>query len=206
MGTLLGDGSLEKDGNGTRISFYQSGAHADYLIWLYTQIYNLGYCKSTVPIITSRANNFNDQVRYIIRFRTYTYSSFNWLYFAFYPNASLGSSKNSKNTKRYVNGVKVIPSFIGDYLTPLALAIWIMDDGTHHLNKGVRLCTNSFSTQDLYLLQEVLESKFDLKTSLHKTGNRDVEKEAYGLYIWKESMGQLTDLVLPYMHYSMYYK
>jgi hypothetical protein len=29
----------------------------------------------------------------------------------------------------YKNGIKKIPSNIADYLTPLALAVWISDDG-----------------------------------------------------------------------------
>jgi LAGLIDADG DNA endonuclease family len=32
IGSLLGDGSMEKDGNGCRFSFYQKGEHIEYLI------------------------------------------------------------------------------------------------------------------------------------------------------------------------------
>ena len=71
-----------------------------------------------------------------------------------------------------------------------------MDDGTYFLNKGVRLCTNNFSITDLTLLREVLKEKYNLKTSIHKTGTRNKSKEEYGIYIWKSSMNQLITLVI----------
>lgn len=46
------------------------------------------------------------QIYYYYKLKTYTFSSFNWIYGEFYPK------------KR-----KVIPNMIESYLTPLALAI-----------------------------------------------------------------------------------
>ena len=45
----------------------------------------------------------------------------------------------------YFNGVKVIPNNIGDLLTPLGLAHWIMP--YHKVSKGVALCTDSFKKE-----------------------------------------------------------
>jgi len=89
-----------------------------------------GYCKPEIPNITSRIG-VNGEIRYIYRFRTFTYSSFNWIYDSFYIQ------KGSQRTK-------IVPSFITEYLSPLALAVWIMDDGSKYKNKGLKFCTNSF--------------------------------------------------------------
>jgi len=76
IGSLLGDGTMERDGNGSRFAFYQEKTHGEYLLWLHKTISNLGYCKKNIPVIQTRSGK-NGELRYIFRFRTYTYSSFN---------------------------------------------------------------------------------------------------------------------------------
>jgi ubiquinol-cytochrome c reductase cytochrome b subunit len=184
IGSLLGDGSMEKDGNGSRFAFYQEKTNGEYLLWLHQVISSLGYCKPEIPVIQTRKGT-NGQIRYFYRFRTYTYSSFNWIYEEFYPN------------KR-----KVVPQIIDQYLSPLALAVWIMDDATLYKNKGLRFCTNSFTLKEVQYLASVLEKKYSLNTSIHKTG----VVNQYGLYIPKSSMADLTKIVKPHIHPTMLYK
>lgn len=76
FGSLLGDGYAEKHGNGTRISFYQEASHKNYLLYLHKYMSNTGYCNPNLPKIKTRLNKFG-KLRYIIRFKTYTFSSFN---------------------------------------------------------------------------------------------------------------------------------
>jgi hypothetical protein len=140
IGSLLGDGSMERDGNGSRFAFYQEKIHGEYLLWLHNTISNLGYCKKEIPIIKT-SYGIDGKIRYIFRFRTFTYSSFNWIYNEFYP----------KNLNR-----KIIPKIIEDYLSPMALAIWIMDDGTLYKNKGFKFCTNSFTLKEIHYLCNLL--------------------------------------------------
>ena len=77
-----------------------------------------------------------------------------------------------------------------------------MDDATLHKNKGLRFCTNSFTLKEVQYLASVLERKFDLNTSIHKTG----VVNQYNLYIPKSSMADLTKIVKPYIHPTMLYK
>jgi hypothetical protein len=184
IGSLLGDGSMEKDGNGSRFAFYQEKTNGEYLLWLHQVISSLGYCKPEIPVIQTRKGT-NGQIHYIYRFRTYTYSSFNWIYEQFYPN------------KR-----KVVPQIIDQYLSPLALAVWIMDDATLHKNKGLRFCTKCFTLKEIQYLASVLQKKYTLNTSIYKTG----VVNQYGLYIPKSSMADLTKIVKPYIHPTMLYK
>lgn len=119
IGSLLGDGSMERDGNGSRFVFYQKGEHIEYVLWLHQQLLKHGYCKENIPQIQSRI--INDKLVYYCRFRSFTYSSFNWIHEGFFSNNK-----------------KVIPNWIRDYLSPIALAIWIMDDGVWVKNRGIR--------------------------------------------------------------------
>lgn len=107
FGSLLGDGYAEfrSKGKGTRIRFYQEYSHLSYILWLHKYLAELGYCNPTVPKINTRLGQ-KGVVRKIIRFNTWTYSSFNWIQELWYHNET-----------------KVVPSNIGEFLDPLGLSI-----------------------------------------------------------------------------------
>jgi hypothetical protein len=65
-------------------------------------------------------------------------------------------------------------------------------DGTW--KPGVRIATNCFTKEEVELLALALETKFNLKCTLHKNNNK------YQLYIKQESLPLLKKLVLPYIH------
>ena len=106
FGSLLGDAYAEKraEGLGTRIIFYQEAVHVGYLYYLHKLFSNLGYCNPKIPVVTSRLG-FKGKLRKIVRFRTWTYTSFNWIQELWYKN-----------------NIKQVPGNIAEYLTPLALA------------------------------------------------------------------------------------
>lgn len=185
FGSLLGDAHAEKrlGGKGTRISFFQEGSHEKYLLYLHNMISNLGYCNSKIPCVSTRLG-VKGKVRKIIRFSTWTYTSFNWIHDLWYKN----------NTKS-------IPECIGEYLTPLALAIWIMDDGGK-VHKGLKLSTNYYTYKDCLILIKALDDNFNLKASIQSAGVKD----QFIIYIWKESMEDLRKIVNPYIIPEMKYK
>ena len=147
-------------------------------------LYNLGYCSSNVPEIKTRLGK-KGKVRKVIRFKTWTYSSLNWVHNLWYANISK----------------KTVPSVIGEYLNPLALAIWIMDVGSK-AGSGLKLSTNCFTYLDCVLLTKVLYDNFNIKSTIQSAG----KDNQYHIYIWKESMPLLREIVLPYVHPSMKYK
>lgn len=183
MGSLLGDGTMERDGNGSRFVFYQKGEHIEYIIWLHKKLLEFGYCRENIPKIQSRL--INDKLAYYCRFRTFTYSSFNWIYEGFYGK-----------------GKKSIPDWIDEYLSPIALAIWIMDDGGWIKNRGIKLSTNCFSLSDVKKLVKILEIKYKLKTAIHSAGSLD----QYNIYIPKSNLPILIPLIKPYLHPYFLYK
>lgn len=184
-GSLLGDAHAEKrlTGTGTRISFFQENSHVKYILYLHKLLSEAGYCNDKLPVIKERLG-FKGKVRKIVRFSTWTYTSF-----------------NSIHSEWYVNGRKCVPKTIGQYLTPLALAIWIMDDGAK-VGKGLKFSTNSFTYEECIYLVEVLYTNFNLKASVQSAGAKD----QYIIYIWKESMNDLVKIVSPYIIPSMKYK
>jgi hypothetical protein len=55
-----------------------------------------------------------------------------------------------------------------------------MDDGSK-VNKGLKLCTNSFTYSDCLLLVKALYDKFNLKATVQSAG--DPAKSQYIIYI-----------------------
>lgn len=165
FGSLLGDAYAEKRslGLGTRISFFQEHTHVEYIYYLHSLLSKQGYCNSTLPKSTTRLG-VNGKVRKVVRFHTWTYSSFNWIWDLF-----------------YANGRKCVPNNLSIYLTPLALAIWIMDDGSK-VGKGLKFSTNSFTFDECRSLVKVLFDKYNIKSSIQSAGSEN----KYIIYVWKK--------------------
>lgn len=185
FGSLLGDGYAEKHGNGTRICFYQEGSHKGYLLWLYKLISNLGYVNIEIPKLTQRLGKFG-KLRFVIIFKTYTYSNLNWVHNIWYKNE-----------------IKILPSIelLNIYLTPLALSIWIMNDGSIS-SSGMKLSTNKFTLNEVKILSYILNNKYNISTTVIKAGLPD----QYIIYISKNDKLKLWNIVGHHIHPSMKYK
>lgn len=182
FGSLLGDGHGEKRFKKTRFSFYQEGSHNEYVLYLHNIISKLGYCSINIPTIKTRLGN-KGKLRKIIRFHTWSLDQFNWIYDLWY----LGKKR-------------VLPINIEKYLTPLALAIWIMDDGGR-IQDALKIATNNFTLKECVILKNILINKYKLKVSIQSAG-----KNQYLIYIYKESIPLLYSIVKPYIIPSMKYK
>ena len=100
-----------------------------------------------------------------------------------------------------VNGVKVVPENISELLTPVAFAHLIQGDGGFK-SQGIYLCTDSYTLQDVVRLMNVLIIRYELKCTLHRASNG----KGYRIYIFRNSVGKVTEIVLPHLIPSMYYK
>ena len=184
IGSILGDTHLEKrkNGIGTRIIFEQSNLNVEYLMWYHKFFSTRGYCTLNKPKLKTRIKKGN-KVFYQYRVSSFTFTSLNWLHSMF-----------------YINNKKIIPINLGMYLTPLALAIWFMDDGSK-LSKGAKISTNCFSIDELKFLCLLLKDKYNLDVSIHSAGVKGKT-----LYIKSTSMVTFSLIVKPYILPSMYYK
>jgi len=110
LGSLLGNGKMQKLVEGSMLVVRVT--NKEYALWLYRFFYNRGYTSNLQPRQNTRTILSTEGTEYYgYEFNTFTFRSFNWIHRMFYNN-----------------GRKVIPGNIYEYLTPLALAVWIMDD------------------------------------------------------------------------------
>lgn len=101
----------------------------------------------------------------------------------------------------YKDKIKTIPKNIGELLTPVGLAYWIMGDGIYIKERGVILCTDSYTKEDVELLAKVLSLQFGLSCTLHQR-----KANQFRIYILKGSIDNLSKIVLPFLIPSMKYK
>jgi hypothetical protein len=190
FGLLLGDGyANNRSGEGVRISIKQSSIHKEYLFSLYEFFLNRGYCSQNKPREYIRTIKDINKKYYGYEFNTFTFRSFMWIYELFYKK-----------------GKKIVSFNIENYITPLTLAIWISDDGCFFPSTGgrggVRISCNSFRLEEVEYLTNILITKFDLDCTIQKI----YLKDKYSIYVKKNSITKLENLILPYLHISMHYK
>jgi hypothetical protein len=162
LGSLLGNGKMKKLVEGSMLVVRET--NKEYALWLYKFFYNRGYTSNLQPRQYTRTIRSKEGTEYYgYEFNTFTFRSFNWIHRLFYNN-----------------GRKVIPGNIYEYLTPLALAVWIMDGGAF-ANYGVRLASNSLKLKEVELLQDVIKSKYNLETTIQNI----YIKDQYSIYIKK---------------------
>jgi len=101
----------------------------------------------------------------------------------------------------YPEGAKVLPSNIGELLTPLGLCYWICDDGCFNKrDRAIQLSTNSFTWQEVNILTNVLKNKFNLKCTINKDG------VAFKIRISSKSIPAIIELLKDKMPSMMLYK
>ena len=149
----------------------------------------IGYCSNITPVLVKKYDKKDSINRFNYRLSLFTFTSLFWIYDSFYKE---------------INGIKkkVVPFWIEEYITPLGLAHWIMQDGYRQRKQGINLATNSFTYEECKFLCNILIEKYGLKCTVIKTGYENQWK----ISIWKESMPYLVAIVKPYIIDEMKYK
>ena len=101
--------------------------------------------------------------------------------------------------KFYSNKVKLVATDLS-LLTPVAIAHWIMQDGSRGSSKGLYICTDSFTKKEVQQLVDYLNLKYKINCSVHQINGR------FRIYLFVNSMPIVRGLVQKYMHISMLYK
>jgi LAGLIDADG DNA endonuclease family len=99
----------------------------------------------------------------------------------------------------YGEGRKTVPADIARDLSPLALAVWLMDDGAADY-AGVTFQTHSFGREGSDRLAAVLRDRHCLKASVR--GNRG----GWIVYVHASSLTRLTETVEPHLLPQFTYK
>ena len=97
---------------------------------------------------------------------------------------------------------KILPEDLGEFLDPLSMAVWFMDDGSRGARtpKGMVFNTSAYSAEEQKFLQTLLIEKFGVQTSVHKVG------KGFQLYIKAQSFEKFRELIFPNLIAEMRYK
>jgi hypothetical protein len=181
IGLLLGDGCLERKSKNSRLQVKQSVNKKEYVFWLYDQFSEL---VKTPP----QQRKDTDQ----------------W-YFA---TRSLPQLEVWKEVF-YKNRTKIVPKNIIQLLTsPLTLAVWFMDDGTLDYREkshySFTYSTDSFSVQEVSLLQRALLENFGIESTIQTPKSRG--KKYTKLYIGKNGRDRFIKIISPHLLSCFAYK
>ena len=191
LGFMLGDGWLEKHGQGVRLGISLTERFADVAKWYLLLLYGLGYTDRLElgsPLKRKKAN-----AAPYYQLRTFSFESFMPFYNLWYK------TDISKLTKI----IKILPcyEYLFELLTPLTLAIWVMGDGSGMHHGSFKLCSHSFSKEENLVLCKLLFDLYGIKTSVLRDKNN-----TFYIYVWKRSTPVLYALVKPYLRPSCAYK
>lgn len=182
IGLLLGDGCLERSKNslGARLKVSQSIKQNEFVVWLYKVFKNF---VQTSPKVKQTKKNSRSHEEVV--FNTLTHPCFKSFYGMF-----------------YLKGKKVIPESINQVLTPTAMAVWFMSDGSikSKESRGRILNTQSFTKSDIERLIFILKSKFNLQSSIR------TQKDGLQIYISGKSANILDNLLRDKILSLFYYK
>jgi recombination protein RecA len=99
----------------------------------------------------------------------------------------------------YRDGRKRVPNDINMLLTPLAIAVWFMDDGSAD-HCGVTIQTHSFDQNEVERLSRALLEGFDIVATMRANKGRWI------LYVGKRELPRFRSLVQPFVLEDLEYK
>ena len=188
LGSLMGDGNLSpnrRDRHGVRFRMGHGAKQHAYLDWKVSLLDNIEHSTS----VNAKGAKFAD----------------------FRPLPELGELQRAVY---FGDGKKVLSEEYLKALTPLALAIWYMDDGgftvrskgTQQRTQGgsgrIEICVEAFSEGSRARLRDFLVDTHGLDVRLRASGSRGVAVLTFST----ASSARFQELVAPYMHDSMAYK
>lgn len=183
VGTLLGDGHLEtQNGRKTyRLKIEHTASQQFYVDWLYEQLQD--WVLSAPAPKQKRINgtfttHFWLQTLSVIQFRFYGLQ--------FYDSS----------------GKKRVPKIIRRLLTPLALAVWFMDDGSakSKYHNSLILNTHCFSRREISILQLALLQRYTIESSIR------TQKDGLQILIVGEHARRFYEVIAPYVLPHFMYK
>jgi hypothetical protein len=176
-GTLLGDGSLPIHGRNPRL-FVKHKADHEALALLKYEVFR-EFISMSPHYFPQRLNGRDFPC---VQFVTRTSAAF------------------SEWRQRFYRGRrKIVPVDIAAYLSPLALAVWLMDDGAADY-AGLTLQTHSFTRAETNRLAAVLRREYDSSTSVR------ANRGSWIVYVFAESIPRLRKIVMPHILTEFEYK
>lgn len=188
-GSMFGDGTLIKTASGYRLSFCHSEAQLDYLIWKGSLLPNL-----FLAYPSRYENTFHKTATVQYHLHSIHHPQLEEIHNLFYKD-----------------GRKTLTRDLLDLFSPLAFAIWYMDDGSYNTNKNsmqATWCTDSLSMDENQLMIDWFKEKHDIEIKLQfcKSIGTFGGNETYRLRINRTQVDTFFDLIRPFIHSTMLYK
>lgn len=182
VGHLLGDGCLYRDGKNSlyKLTVAHKKAHKEYFHWKMMMLDP--FINTWRESIDKRGNSAMLQTTTIC-------------------HQELKQFADMFYTKERI---KVVPKNLDMFMTPLALAVWIMDDGNLNAGVNMRIATMSFSYEDHVELQSLLKRVFGVRSKIMEFKYKG--KKYNQLTLNKKNTQKLSDIIRPHVVECMQYK
>lgn len=182
IGVLLGDGHLETQNNGRtyRLKIEHSIKQREYVDWLYAEFKDWVLTPPQLKL----------GVRGEKTYQKYAFQTVSSPSLRFYAQQFYNKRK------------KVVPTQIAKWLTPLALAVWYMDDGSikSKQHSTVLFNTQGFEQPDIVRLQAALLKNFGIETVLRQ------QPDGLQIYLLSKTIPQFKQAIKNRIISSMQYK
>ena len=182
FGMILGDGYLQKTGkNNARLRLEHGAKQKDYLFWKVKNLQKI----------------FQGKPKYLERIHPIAKKKY-----CYWRHQSQSTPYLGKLRKIfYPEGIKIIPEKLENYLTPLTLAVWYMDDGYYYLrDRCSYLYLGNVSQKEAEITARVLSHKFNIITRIKQ------KKKGYAIYFSPKETEKLKDLIKGYIIPNFNYK
>lgn len=177
VGTMLGDGGMDKKCKNSRIKWCHSLKQKEYALWKKDLFENVNFFSH---IYTSHPDKRNGKRYTAIYCRSETNKCFTDFY-----------------NKFYINGKKIIPmKLIEKYYDDLSLAIHFMDDG-FKADTTYGMATMCFEKEDIEKFTRFLFVKFNLECTINNS---------MCIRIRRKSANTFKNLIEKYIHEDCRYK
>lgn len=187
LGTLLGDGRLECRSKGIRVfpltarlRVHQGEKQKDYVFWRYRIFRNfvLRRPRKIMAGYDKKRNHYH----YSWYFHTKTSEDFGLFHEYFYKD-----------------GIKIIPNDVFQFITPRAIAVWFMDDGSN-TQKSFTLNTQCFSLQEQEMFIKFFKKFYNISASIIK------DRKQTKIRIGRNDFEKFIKIIQPFIIPSMLYK
>lgn len=183
IGTVLGDGFLQKTGkHNARICLEHSQLQQEYLGWKAEKLGKL----------------FQGKASYLERVHPVTRKTYRYVRAQSNASPLLGKIRSLF----YQGNQKIIPVELRKLITPLALAVWYMDDGYYYRrDRCAYLYLGRVNLIEAERVRDTLKSQFELETKV-----LDKKNKGFAIYFSPFSAERLKSLIGGFVLESLKYK
>jgi len=190
---MLGDGTIRMNGHHALLSIQQTDETLVNTLWSLCNKYGLVSKKVQCLYPVNKLTGKKKKTVYY--FQTLTFLYFTSLFNEWYMIDKVNNVKK-----------KILPIDLEVYLTPIAIAYWVMGDATFNKIGGRRivLCTDCFSLDEVNRLKFALFKKYNIDSYVKslKNGQHIVHRIA----ISRENIRKFQELISCYVLPSLLYR